>query len=541
MGDFVVGGILKMRRYLLLFILGIAFLLRLTGINHGLPSETGRLSTYHGDESVTFNSLADMEPAKLNFNPGVAIAWGGFHLFPTGAVLKVMQIIGYVKPGTREFYEKNLHLADRLYLVGRMMSIIFATLSIYLLYLISRNLFGETTGLISSFLFAFSPVHILNSFLVRPDILMLLFALCVAYFSLILLDNPKTWGYFLIGILTGLTAATLYTGGIYLVLPLAVCILSRERAKKWKNLFFLLVGASTGFLIGCPYSILDTQSFLYYAIMVSLNMAGRATQSGHGYLYRLYYGLSMPILLFAFLGIIILVLRIIKKREKKLILLLLWLGATFFSASLPKGQVHYILPFVPSALIVSGYFLYVIFKKRTASPFGWKTYFSRVVVLCLLGYSIIYTFAYLNLYTSKDIRLTASHWIDKNIPKGEKIGIAISFFWTPPIIRKNDTPYKVYTGGGITSSVSEGICSLENLIGKVNYFVLSDYEYGTYLRYPDLYKKESGILKRIESNYKIIAKFEKTAEFLCFKFKKKNPPDDWMYVNPTIMVWKRKV
>ncbi|GAI46814.1 unnamed protein product, partial [marine sediment metagenome] len=103
------------------------------------PSKNLALTTYHPDEALSYNTLERMK--KGDFRPGREIGWGHLHFYILGITLKSAQLFGIVNPVSREFLAANLNEADKLYIVGRLLSIIFAVLSVYLIYLIVKKVY----------------------------------------------------------------------------------------------------------------------------------------------------------------------------------------------------------------------------------------------------------------------------------------------------------------------------------------------------------------------------------------------------------------
>ena len=78
----------------------------------------------------------------------------------------------------------NLKEADKLYIVGRTLSVLCALFTIYVFYLLIKNIFGYLYGILGALLVSILPAHVFNSVYVRPDIMMLLFLMLVLYFTM---------------------------------------------------------------------------------------------------------------------------------------------------------------------------------------------------------------------------------------------------------------------------------------------------------------------------------------------------------------------
>lgn len=73
----------------------------------------------------------------------------------------------------------------------RLLSLIFGTFSIAIIYKIGKELADEKVGIISSFLLALSPLHIWYSQKITPYTTLTLFSMLSLYFFIVFLKNDK--------------------------------------------------------------------------------------------------------------------------------------------------------------------------------------------------------------------------------------------------------------------------------------------------------------------------------------------------------------
>ena len=559
---------MKKTSIILILILVLSFFLRLSGINFGLPSKNLALTTYNPDEPLSFYPMEKWDPKKLYFHPGRALLWGGFHLYVLATLVKTGQIIGIVKLGPREFLINNLKEVDKLYIIGRLLMIISGVLSVFLIYLICKKSFDEKTGLIAGFIFAILPAHIVNSFYVRPDALMIFFALVSVWYSLKIIETGKFKFYVLSSFFVGLATATKLSGAVYGIFPLTAHFLSKKSEQYSEGLTPLEKGGWGGFLrlfsipficligfiIGCPYSVIDfnssSESFLHYLkINFSLSRGtmnpGQEILFGTGwksyFTYYLPYGIGLPLLITGVAGAILTSYRILKNNlyTKKFDILFFISGIIiFYVISSTRNQViWYTLPVLPFFAIFSARLFRILLE-------NFNKIFATVILIIVSGYTLIYSIANLNLYIEKNVREEASEWIEKNIPKGSIIAIPKSYFWTPAVLRQYNPPYKLLIGVDDPNlGYSDGIIGLKKYLNETEYIVLSEFEFREFV-HPKIkqnFPEQARVLDEILNSKKFIkvAEFDKEAKFLWFKFKKNYPPGDWLIPNPKILIFKK--
>ncbi|MCX7957312.1 MAG: glycosyltransferase family 39 protein, partial [Endomicrobia bacterium] len=480
-------------------ILIFGFFLRFGIINFGLPSKNLALTTYNPDEPLSYYTIEKWNPKKLYFHPHRAFLWGGFHLYPLAASLAIGKVFGYIKFGDRNFYIANLSEADRLYIVGRILMILFAVGSILLIFFVLRNAYSNPTAVLSSLLLAITPAHVFNSIYVRPDIMMMFFGLTTMYFSVKLLTTGKTKYYFLSCISVGLATGSKLSGAAFGICPLLAHLLSpslfsndKENILRTKflnyKLWLIPLVCLVGFVISSPYVIIDfnrtQESFLSY-LRLNIKLAGGAMDFGQkvilGYgplsYFRSYlrYGLGDMMVFMTIIGGILMIIQCFRENNKFDFIFLISGVVVLYVISMTKNQaVWYTFPFIPFCIIYCVRGLEILFLSRQKI----MSSLAIIAFIFLVTFTVAYMFSHWRLYKEKNVREEVSEWILKNIPAGSKIAIARSYFWTPPVLRQYNPPYKVLMGGDpVSSSVQEGVLGLEKLLDEAEYVVLTEYEY----------------------------------------------------------------
>jgi hypothetical protein len=240
----------------------VALLLRLPGIAWGLPPSTpevvasGFRGSYAFDEGPILDGLAQADVKHLDFDPH-DYHWGTLHLELVLFALDGAQAAGFFDAPWRPAYY-NLQEPDftRVYVVGRLVAVATALLTIWLLFL-----FPETwAGAFAAMLIAVSPSHLLQSDQVRVDVTMTALLVLTLLAGVRAQKSGEAWHFFLLGIAAGLAMAGKYSA----IAPVAAICLVALAARRFPERGVLAVGGGTltGFLVGSPYLLIKPLSFL---------------------------------------------------------------------------------------------------------------------------------------------------------------------------------------------------------------------------------------------------------------------------------------
>jgi hypothetical protein len=267
----------RLRPFLPLGLFLFAFLFRLIGIGWGLPSDL-RHQSLHPDEQVIYTHAQQIEPARLNFEPGF-YNYGTLYLTVLSVASDMVGVYGEgihpERPDTVWRHIGATHLA------GRMISALAGAGTVLIVFLMMRRFLTPFGASMAALLIALAPGHVVHSRFQTVDVLATFFLACSAYFALRMLlpttaahdHEPTTeeakpaseepnllklaiWS----GVFAGLSAGTKYTGVLGL-LTLLVVVLLAHRPRSLK-----LFGAGTGaallvFLITTPGVLLNTSKF----------------------------------------------------------------------------------------------------------------------------------------------------------------------------------------------------------------------------------------------------------------------------------------
>ncbi len=517
-----------------LFLVMISLVLHIPAFYWGLPSTTRTLATFHADEQISYYSLEKWRPKQLKFPPGDALYWGTLHLHTLAASLKLASLVGYIHEGNRAYLLQDLSRADRLYRVGRGLSVAFGLACVGVAFWAGRRLFGVTEGLVLAALSAWTPLQLIATFYVRPDCILLLWGFVIMRLSVEVLRNPMGPQMFWAAFVCGLAAATKYTGGIFLVMPAMAWLLSRERPMR--ALGYLSVGSLIGFCVGCPVVIFDFRSVAemlrrqYSGAWLGPTPSSSTSWPIEYVRYFFPYALTWPLTLCIFGGFAWFLVKG-QKVER-------WLAISFILTyaviTAPKRQyVTYAVPLLPYLLVFAARSAGVAMRgiRTTRTAMIWVAASAIAVT-----WPLVYSAAYMRLFWDKDARVEASEWLSNHVPAGAPVGIAKSFYWTPPALRAYATAYRVFDPSVGDPPFSEQARLLKS--APVDYIVLSDFETRNFERDPAY----AAVLKEImTARSNEVARFENHAHLGLLSWPKDNPPWDWMVPYPTLRIFRMNI
>jgi len=420
---------------ILVLILSAGFLFRIYNINW----DSGHY--FHPDErAIIMFASPLMLPANFEeflstespLNPRF-FAYGNFPLY----LLKISaQLLS--------FFDEQLVQYGHLHLVGRVISAIFDTATIFLIFILGRRIKNAYLGVVSAFCYAIFVFPIQTSHFFAVDTMLTFFLIA----TLLALQNwvhkPSFKTSLMIGVQFGLSLATKVSALIFapIIFFGIIYFVINKRAHLRDIIFSICIYAgyiATAtifvFFITLPYALIDFAEFLNQTTLQSkmssdpflfpytLQYVGKIP-----YLYELkniiFFGIGIPLSLSAIAGILLLTATVIRKREMRTTpaittLLFFWIYFIAFG-SFAVGWMRYMLPIYPILAIGSGFLLfkiYITISKKIPS------HTLKLVGILLFAIFLIYPMSFMSIYLKPNTRVQASNWINANIPPGSSIAI----------------------------------------------------------------------------------------------------------------------
>lgn len=388
------------KKYFLFLILLLAALLRFYGLNWDQGNHL------HPDERmITIVTTRLQFPDQLNPE---FFAYGSLPIY----LLKFLGwLLSFIDPKWAQYSHLNL--------VGRGISVFFDLGTVYLIYLIAKKLWGQKTAFTASLFYTLAVFPIQAAHFYAVDTQLTFFILATLYF---LIKKIRPVNVLLAGLFFGLALATKISA-VLLIIPIILVFFRQP-----KKLIFVLIMSLFTFLICQPYAYLDFQTFWQQAQQQS-----QMTKSAFTFPYTLQYvdtipylyhlknlvlwGLGIPlgiISLIASIWIISLkILRASYKVDGTVVLLSFFLIYFAITGQFAVKFMRYLLPLYP---------ILCLFSARLFQAFI-KFPLTKFILMLTLTSTMLWAFAFTQIYTRPNTRVLATHWINQNLPPGSKIAV----------------------------------------------------------------------------------------------------------------------
>lgn len=317
------------------------------------------------------------------------------------------------------------------YLLARFLSTALGLLAVWAVYYITVRLYrtdrpgdpdySTVAGLISAGAFALMPQAIISSAQALPDMTATALALAALAVSTGGTAESGWKRAASAGLFLGFAAASKYHAVLYLIPLAGLCFsIKKTRPGGLKSVAFVCGGSIIGFVIACPFAVLDFPTFAadWSAMLARPGMA--AVKSDPVYLLAttLPLGMSWPLFVFGGAGLLWCVVR----RFKGAGLVVGLLALTFILTAIPRPlPPRHLLPLFPAFAIAAGVFavdLYRLAKYKTGPVFGYVSAILITVILLVLTTGDVKLIGW---EYREDSRTSSLRYVEDTIPTGASI------------------------------------------------------------------------------------------------------------------------
>lgn len=480
---------------LLVFILLVSLGLRVWGSGFGLPAYT----RYHPDEHALVERAAtilwtgDWKLERFNYPPSYAYLQAG--MYALYYLYGVTQGLWRYVP---EFALPNY------YQVGRLLTAVFGSLTVLIVYLVGREMRGKRAGLLAAALIGSNYLHVIHSHYATFDVMVGFWISLTLLFSELLRSEQATKWYLLAGVCAGLAGATKYNGAVAIVMPLLAHALATPWGKwGWLNgnLFLTAGGFLLGFFGGNPFALGNLPEFLNGLATVLHHYANEQPGFEGTGNWRWYPGVFLRSAdafgvvagIFGLIGLL--------GRDWRKGLLLIAFPAVYYlmvSGFIVRFERN-MVPLVPFLAIGGGWLLDVA-AAWLVRRLKWDARVSNILaatgLVLLMAMPLVASVLLDKTLSQTDHREIAGQWIEQNVKKDSKIAIehySIPFrygqFQVEDVIRISDHDLDWYIHGGY------------------DLLVISDGIWDVLRSQPDAYADKVAVYDQLVSNSTLLAEF----------------------------------
>ncbi len=509
----------------ILVILILGLVLRLTGVNwdegqHLNPDErflTMVLSEmkWPGIKEFLNTSTSTYNPVNVGYS---FFVYGTFPLFLNKAFAGLFQLgdyMGYL-------------------IVGRILSALFDSATILLVYLLGKKLVekrSEMAGVLAAFIYAVAVIPIQNSHFFIVDTFGNFFGVLVIYILISLVDKFSAKKAIVLGISLGLALASKLS--MILIIPAVVIgffvigiqLINIDKRSFMKAFGFSCLAAVSSFLIfrvAMPYAFQENTLFSFESRFLLNNktvtemIKGKTDfppsiqWAGTDFIWPIQelaiwgWGLPMGFLMAFGLGWIMV--KSVKEVKWKWIIVITALVVPFvYSANLVGKPQRYFLGAYPLLSIIASYLVVYHFDRKLI----------KAISLLIIVISLVWGVSFVSIYRHPHTRVEASRWMYEAIEPGSRIGWEL---WDDPLPLLVDGK-----NGGILPGVEMGLYDpdderkLEEIIydlRRADYISLSSNRlYGAIPKMPQRYPLASLYYKLL---FEEKLGFVKVAEFTSY-------------------------
>lgn len=509
-----------------------------------------------------------LDPRRSALNPYWSVrdqaarhfAYGSFPLYLVRATATGISAFAAVTQTLPEWLTSNDY--DHLNLVGRLLSALFDALTVGLVFLIGRRVFNPTVGLLGAVFSALCVQQIQLAHFYAFDAVTTTVIVGAVYFGVRVVQDGKLSDSLWLGGLVALAVASKFSAlplGLVIVLAhLVRPILSvRRRSKSTAGqtaasggavaeaapdlltevnhavgrIVLTTIFAIVVFALASPFTFLDFGGYVA-SISEQSDMVRGVSDLPYTRQYRntgplyfinnlVYWGMG-PFLGFAGLaGLGLIIYRAIRRRASgPELLLLAWIVPYgLITISFQVKFLRYLEPITPFLCLTAAYILWrVAVAGRPTLPAVWRA--ARYVpVAAVLVATVLYVYAFMQIYTAPITRVQASNWIYRNIPAGvtitdESWDDSLPFARVVDGKARSQGEYKVVTMNLHEPDDARKLDNLQQWIGSADYIIISSNRMYGWL--PRLADRFPITLRYYDLLFSESLGFQKVAEFTSY-------------------------
>lgn len=403
-----------------------AVLLRVRGIDYGLPAVFNADEPFHVNVAVSFGSGT--------LNPGVfkyPTFWM-YTLFGAYGLYFVAWTRFMLVGATRAFGELFVWHPYGFYLIARALAAAFSLGGVLLTGLSGKYMGEKRTGLWAAALLAVSHTLVVSAHAAKPDSLMFFLSSAALFFGLRYFTKGGGRELYFCAAACGLAMSTQYTAAPLLVLiPAAWSArrLGHGHQPSAKELGYAAGIAAGAFILASPFIVLDWPAFVR-DMRDHMAMQGLGAPAGFAPLVNA-FRFGGPWVSGGVLGLGVACLLWSEQPLSVLLLAPVAAQVLALATSSEGGWARYLEAVYPCLALAAGYGVEAVL--RTMKGTG-KQLFHLIVITALLLPGFFESWSFCREVSLPDTRVLSSRWIEENLP--EKTSVLIDQEHASPVVRR---------------------------------------------------------------------------------------------------------
>jgi hypothetical protein len=496
------------------------------------------LHSMHPDEHKILEPLANMDPARLDFNPR-HFDHPTLHIYLVGAALGLARVAGLIEVAeSQQFYLHNPEEMGRVYLIGRLLTVLFGAGLLLIVAALAGRIVGPSGTWVAPLCVVASAPFVVHCHYLTTDLPLTFW---IALSALASTSRSRKRAVWWSAAIAGLAAGTKYYGMIALVFPLYRVMSRRSSfvrpARTAAATALLALGV---FALTSPYVVLAPRDFKTTGYDVWHEVFRRNGDPQEIYLYTKKTGpgwlqyaghvipesVGLPLALASVAG---LVLAVARRAPHRGVLLLGTVPYFLLIGSMPFHLVKHSLPLLPFLGVGAAALL---FQVRGVLRFV----LSVALGLCV-GFGLAHSVNHVWVLRTEDSRVAAGTWLEENVP--ESVPVARPWDASALGVPLDESKRQVIS----FCPIMQGL-RLERLnIRPQPVFAMTEFEYRQYLRLRGLYTAEAaffdGLLRGTPPGpwprYRILS-FSPRGLLPFPLLRPSFPPHDWIFYSPRVVV-----
>jgi hypothetical protein len=356
------------------------------------------------------------------------------------------------------------------YLVGRLVTALFGTATLAILYFTGRMAYGRAVGILAAGLLAVDLLHVRDSHWITTDVPLTFLITLATFHALRYWRGGRLADAGTAGLVAGLATSMKYPGGLAFLGILAAHAVRRGDWPAWRRVVgrdTVVAGglATGGFVLGTPFALLTPVAFVRGVLDEFHTVQFENEANVPGYLFHLVYSLpaamGWPLYLLALTG---LAWALARRGPRETVLLATAVPYLLVTVIWSTRFERYAIPLLPSLALLAAVMVVWgmgwLSERLRPGQGPWRAVALTVAAAVLIAPGLGRVAAYHRLLAQPDTRELGSAWVERQVPPGARIALE-PYSLSLPVARG-----QLREGPGILASLQQPVAPAPGAAGR---------------------------------------------------------------------------